>query len=108
MRVDQHAEHAERLVVLDEAHPSHVGGEIVDFAGARDRLLACFPPPEVELQVLRLGEALMPLLQRFDIDRADAKAVREETSSEVAADEAAGAADDCGVCGHVSHTDAAP
>ena len=28
--VDQHAEHAERLVIFDEAHPAHVGGKLVD------------------------------------------------------------------------------
>ena len=36
--VDQHRQHAERLVVLDEAHPAHVGGEVVDVVHRRDKL----------------------------------------------------------------------
>ena len=32
--VDQNGEHAERFVVLDEAHATHVGGEVIDFVGA--------------------------------------------------------------------------
>ena len=37
MRVDEHAQHAERLVVFDESHPAHVGGEIVDRSPLRRR-----------------------------------------------------------------------
>ena len=32
VRVDQHRQHAQGLVVLDEAHAAHVGGEVVDVA----------------------------------------------------------------------------
>ena len=34
VRVDQHRQHAQGLVVLDEAHAAHVGGQVVDRAGA--------------------------------------------------------------------------
>ena len=38
--VDQHAEHAERFVVLDEAHAAHVGGQVVDDGSALEGAVA--------------------------------------------------------------------
>ena len=45
--VDEHREHAQCPVVLDEPHPAHVGGEVVDVADTVDDLLAGLAPREV-------------------------------------------------------------
>ena len=71
VRVDQHAEHAEGLVILDEPHAAHVGGEVVDDRGFFAGLLAGFLFLQVELQVLDAAEFLIPLIKRFDVDGPD-------------------------------------
>ncbi len=42
VRVDQHAQHAQRIVIFDEAHAAHIGGQVVDLtrpaAGRRARI----------------------------------------------------------------------
>ena len=48
VRVDQHREHAQGLVVLDEAHAAHVGGQVVDVGGALGGALAVFRQVQVE------------------------------------------------------------
>jgi hypothetical protein len=40
VRIDQHREHAEAFVQLDETHAAHIGREIVDYVAILDRLLA--------------------------------------------------------------------
>jgi hypothetical protein len=88
--VDQHREHAERLVVLDESHAAHVGREVVDVLRALDGLDARVVELEVEDAVVRLVGHLVPLLDRAHVHRADVGvAVREEGGDEVRADEAA-------------------
>ena len=62
-----------RLVVLDEAHAAHVGGEVVDDVCAAQRGLAVLLLLQIEAEVLRLGEALIPLVKRFDVDGADVR-----------------------------------
>ena len=56
VRVDQHREHAQRLVVLDEPHPAHVGREVVHGVGVRDRARTGIGRGEVEHDVLCVGE----------------------------------------------------
>ena len=89
--VDQDAEHAEAFVQLDEAHATHVGGEIVDPVGAIDGLDAGVFVLEVKRQVLRLGEALIPLPLGLFVDGADLVSLLEHGFDEVAADESTGA-----------------
>ena len=50
---------------------------------------------EIELEVLDVGEDLIPLVEGFDIDGADVGvALAEQVADEMAADETAAAADD--------------
>ncbi len=70
MHVDAHAEHAEGLVVLDEAHPAHVGGEVVDLIGALQGAVAVVFLAQVEGSVVRLGKLLEPLVGGLDVDGA--------------------------------------
>ncbi len=70
MRVDSHAEHTQGLVVLDEAHPAHVGGEVVDLVGALEGTVAVVLLPQVERPVVRLRKLLEPLVGGFDVDGA--------------------------------------
>ena len=67
MRVDQHREHAERAVVLDESHAAHVGREIVDNGGATQSSFASLLLLQVQLQIFHTGKTLIPVIERFDI-----------------------------------------
>ena len=50
---------------------------------------------KIELEVFDVGESLIPLVERLDIDGADVGvALGEEVADEMAADETAGAAND--------------
>ena len=71
MRVDQHRQHAQGRVVLDEAHAAHVGGEVVDDHGVARRSFAGVLVLQIQLQILRLGKTLVPLVEGLDIDGAD-------------------------------------
>ena len=94
VRVDQDREHAVSLVRLDEAHPAHVGGEVVDDPRAVDRLLGGFAEGQVKALVLGAVEALVPVVEGLDIDRPNLLALTQEVRDEVASDETAGAGDD--------------
>ena len=87
-------EHAVGLVVLDEAHAAHVGGQVVDPIGAIGGLDTGFFVLEVEGEVLGLGEALIPLPLRLFVDGADFVSLLEHGFDEVAADESTGAGDE--------------
>ena len=95
VRVDQHGEHAQGLVVLDEAHAAHVGGEVVDRARALDGVHGrrrC--RSQVGDEVLDAVGALVPLVERLDVDGADlGMAALLQGADEMAADEAAAAGD---------------
>ena len=101
--VDQDAEHAEAFVQLDEAHTTHVGGEIVDPVGAVDRLDAGVFVLEVEGEVLGSGEALIPLPLGFFVDGADFVSLLEHGFDEVAADESATPRDQDCMLIHISY-----
>ena len=79
--------------MLDEPHPAHVGGEVVDPLGPVDRLAAGLGPAEVELHDLRSLERLVPLARRAPVYGADLGARAQQLGGEVAADEPAGAGD---------------
>jgi hypothetical protein len=70
MRVDAHAEHTQGLDMLDEAHPVHVGGEVVHLIGALQGAVAVVLLPQVEGPVVRLRKLLEPLVGRLDVDGA--------------------------------------
>ncbi|MEJ1973789.1 MAG: hypothetical protein WDM96_15410 [Lacunisphaera sp.] len=74
VRIDQHAEHAERLVVFDESHSSHVGRQVVAILRSIERLPAGRLVLEIEHEVLGLREFLMPLRDRLAVHDPDAKA----------------------------------
>ena len=63
MRVDQDAQHAQRFVILDEAHAAHVGGEVVHDGGVRQRLVA---GPEVHQVELALVDGHLNLGLAYD------------------------------------------
>jgi hypothetical protein len=67
VRVDEHGQHAERLVVLDEAHPAHVRGEVVHLVCTLNRLTARFPQPQIDLAIVGLREALEPEVERLAV-----------------------------------------
>ncbi len=69
MGVDQHREHAQRLVVLDESHTAHVGRQVVHGLRTGERLITGVTQGKIELPVLDSIESLMPLLEWLDIDR---------------------------------------
>ena len=95
MRVDQHRQHAQRAVVLDEAHAAHVGCEVVHDGGVARRCLAGVLSLKIELQVLDLREALVPLVERLDIDGANLPmSLPEQVGNQMAADKSAAAAHD--------------
>ncbi len=71
VRVDQHAEHAETAVIFDEPHAAHVGSQVVNSLRVLERFVAGVLLLQVELEILRLGESLIPLAEWLDIDGAD-------------------------------------
>ena len=102
MRVDEHRKHAERFVVLDEAHAAHVCGKLVDLIHA----VACGVTGVLLLQigndVVRRVMYLIPLLVGLDVHAANVMALVEEFLDKVAADESAAAGDEDGLLGHGS------
>jgi len=98
MRVDAHAEHTQGLVVLDEAHPAHVGSEVVDLIDVLQSAVAILLFAQVERAVVRLRKLLKPAVRGLDVDRTDLReSLPEQVRHEVAADEAARPADDHGL-----------
>ncbi len=104
VRVDERAEHAEGLVVLDEAHAAHVGREVVDARAARDRRCAGVDSAQVENHGLHAVVNLVPVVERLDVDRDDRVRARIlEVLDEVAADEAARTRDEDPLSAHPFH-----
>ena len=101
VRVDEHREHAQGLVVLDEAHAAHVGREVEDRVGALDGGVAVALEVEIEDEVLDVGEPLVPTGLGFAVDGADAgEPLAPEIGDEVPADETAAATDNYEVILH--------
>jgi hypothetical protein len=102
--VDQDAQHAERLVVLDEAHAAHVGREVEDLVDAVHGALAGLLVAQVENHVLGALVELVPVLEGLHVDTADlGEAPCEQGVDEVAADESAASGDECSASGISSH-----
>jgi hypothetical protein len=75
MSIDEDREHASGAVRFDEAHTSHVRSEVVDGLGTATDLTAGVCTSQVEFEVLRRLMKLMPLLDRFAVDRSNALAL---------------------------------
>jgi hypothetical protein len=83
------------VLLLDEAHAAHVGGEIVHVAGAIDGSVSGLAQGEVELVVLGRAEVLVPGANGLDVHGPHAPVPRlEQSPDEVPADESAGAGHD--------------
>ena len=90
--VDHHGQHAIGLVRLDEAHAAHVCRKVEDEACAPDCLVAGRLLSEIQLEIFRRGEHLVPVLDGLDIDRTDlCVPLSEEVRHEMAPDEATAA-----------------
>ena len=90
VRVDQHIEHAQALVVLDKAHATHVCGQIVNRGHAGTRLFAGLEVAQVEDLVDDVVKDLVPLIHGLNINGADSSGeARPEFGNQVSADEAA-------------------
>src|SRR5208282_3453952 len=91
MRVDQYREHTKGFVFLDESHATHVGSEIVDVTGALGRRLAVLLLIQIQREILNIREALVPMMQRLDVNGANALvALRPQGSHQSAADKSTG------------------
>src|SRR5260221_9835881 len=83
---------------LDEAHAAHVGSEVVDVARALRGAAAFLALLEVELQVVDVGKALVPLIEGLDVHRAQPpQSLAAKIANQVAADEAAAPSDHNGI-----------
>ena len=99
MRVDQHGQHAQRLVALDESHAAHIGGELVDRLDAAHRLARTRQLLQIPDHVLGVRVLLIPLVERLDVRHAHAMALREQGTGQVAANESTATRDEHGL-GH--------
>ncbi len=91
--VDQNREHAQGLVVLDEAHAAHVGGEVIDIIRVDKRLYAGILETKIRDDIFRTLTNLIPLVERLEIDRSNLVAFAQQVRSEMATDEASAACD---------------
>jgi hypothetical protein len=75
---------------LDEAHPAHVGGEIVDFIESCPQDSFAFMEVAQISNDLEVRRMLIPMLQFFDVNAYDFMTGLNEMPRQPAADEAAG------------------
>ena len=94
VRVNQHAQHAEPLVPLDEAHATHVRRQIINPVAAVYRLDAGRLLFQIQHQIFRFGKPLIPLPQRLFVRRADFVPLLKQGLDEVASDKSAGPGDE--------------
>src|SRR5215210_2285380 len=91
MGVDQHGQHAKGLVVLDEAHTTHVGCEVVDLVHPFRGFLAAPQTPQIESAIVRGVVQLVPVFSWLDVDGSYVDlAFCEKIRYEGASDESAG------------------
>src|ERR1700678_117364 len=95
VRVDQDGQHAQGFVVLDEAHAAHVGREVVNLVHALrgDFTIRFFV--EIEGEILDVAKALIPLVDRLNVDCANISvALVAERRDEMATNKTAGSRND--------------
>ena len=89
MRINQHAQHAQCLVVLDKSHAAHIGRQIEYSCGSLNRLFAGRYPLEIDGQAVDSGRCLVPLLDGFGVDSShDLDPVLGQATEQMAANEA--------------------
>lgn len=94
MGIDQHAKHAQRPVIFDKAHSTHVTRQVVDPLSVLGRLPAGGQFFQVEDKVFDVGKLLVPPVKRFNVHSSDARmALFKQVGDEVSADESACSAD---------------
>jgi hypothetical protein len=71
VRIDEHGQHAQRFVLLDEAHAAHVRGKIVDFVGALSGAIAVFFEIQIEGEIFDVVEALIPFGEGLSVNRSN-------------------------------------
>ena len=71
MRIDENRQHAERLVVFDETHATHVRGKIIDLIGVPADRFTLILQVEVQHQVLNIVKPQIPFIERLDINCAN-------------------------------------
>jgi hypothetical protein len=93
MRIDEDSEHAQGFVIFDEAHAAHVRSQVVNRVRALQSPVGCLEQLKIKLKILHAGSALIPLVQRLDVNGPDILiTLADKIGDEVAADKAAAAA----------------
>ena len=67
MGVDEHTDHAQGPVELDEPHPPHVAGEVVNFIASLHHPVAGLFFLKIQNMILGVFMNLIPLIQALDI-----------------------------------------
>ena len=90
VRVDEHAQHAQGLVVLNKPHATHVRGVIVQDRAVLHGLPARALFLKIHPQVLDVGESLVPMAERFDVHGPQVReSLLAECGNQMPADESA-------------------
>jgi len=71
VRIRQHAQHAQRLVVFNEPHAAHVGSQLENRVDAFRSLQACVLLLQIQDQILRLWVLLVPVVLRLYVHDAN-------------------------------------
>ena len=88
MGVDEHTDHAQGPVELDEPHPPHVAGEVVNFIASLHHPVAGLFFLKIQNMILGIFMNLIPLIQALDIGDHHLVALRQQRARKVPADEA--------------------
>ena len=92
MSTGQDGQHAERFVVLNKTHAAHIRRELKDAVHFLGGFKAVFAQLQIQHPVIGVRIFLVPLVERFDIDRADTgRTFGKELVHQMAANKAAGA-----------------
>src|SRR5690348_1868143 len=90
MCVDQHGEHAERPVVFDKSHPSHVRSQIVNDPRIFQSPVAGAFLLQISLHVLNIRKELVPFVKWFAVHRSNiCKSFLQKVCHKMPADESA-------------------
>ena len=94
MGIDENASETFYAEPLDEAHPAHVGGQVIDFDRAVTHPPAGFLVATIEMQILHPWDAQVPVVKWLLVHRPDPReAPFVEVCRQIASDETAGTGD---------------
>ena len=68
VRIDQNRQHAECSVRFNEAHPAHVGSQVVNFRGAFGGPFAVLFEVQIDRKILNVIKLLVPLIEWLDVN----------------------------------------